>query len=69
MGFQYRRKPFRQVCHMGFPYEGSIERRIRQEGGQLTIGTIDQSRRTAARIVGWTYLLAMAVVVFGEHSG
>ena len=32
----------------------------------MTISTIDESQRKAARVVGFTYLFAMATAVFAE---
>ena len=34
----------------------------------MTISTIDESQRKAARVVGFTFLFAMAIVVFANYG-
>src|SRR2546425_8446882 len=34
---------------------------------KMTISTIDDSQRTAAKVVGWSGLLTFAIVVFGNY--
>src|SRR4030095_647861 len=33
----------------------------------MTIGTIDNSQRTAAKVAGWSGLFTFAIVVFGNY--
>jgi hypothetical protein len=44
------------------------ERFIRQRGNEMTITTIDQSQRKAARVAGFTCLFTMAIVVFANFG-
>jgi hypothetical protein len=37
------------------------------EGNEMTIGTIDASQRTAAKVAGWSLLFSMAIVVCANY--
>ena len=37
------------------------------EGNEMTIGTIDRSQRTAAKVAGFACLFGMAIVVFANY--
>src|SRR4029450_6449118 len=46
---------------------GLTTRADRREKNEMTISTIDNSQRTAAKVAGWSGLLTFAIVVFGNY--
>jgi hypothetical protein len=45
-----------------------MTRHLWTEGNEMTISTIDQSQRTAARVAGFACLFAMAIVVYANYG-